>query len=88
MKLILLLGKYLPLIIQVVIAVEHTIQVPGETKAKIAAHMIQTSAALCGHTLPEEPLQKIISGLVEIFNATGVFEKTPAPLPAPTEQPK
>ncbi len=88
MKLVLLLIRYLPVIIQVVVAVEHTLQEPGETKEKIAIHMIQTCAALCGHTIPEEPLQKVISGLVEIFNATGVFSKTPPPVAPATEQPK
>ena len=86
MKLVLLFARYLPLIIQVVIAVEHTIQVPGETKEKVAVHMIQTCAGLCGRSIPDEPLRKVISGLVEILNATGVFEKTPV-VSAP-EQPK
>ena len=85
MKTLLLIAKYLPLAMGTVVAVEQTVQAPGDTKAQVALNTIQTVSAIAGQTVPEQHVQLIagiINGLVDVFNKTGVFVK------AAPEQPK
>ena len=78
MKTFLLIAKYLPMVMGTVVAVEQTVQAPGQTKAQVALNTIQTVSAIAGQTVPEKHVQliaSIINGVVDVFNKTGVFTK-------------
>ncbi len=87
MKALFLIAKYLPVVMGTVTAVEQNVQAPGKTKAAIALDTIKTAAGLVGQTVPERHVQVItglIDGIVEVFNNSGVFQKT---TPAGSEAP-
>jgi len=79
MKLLIILVKLLPLILDVVIAVEKRITQPGATKEEVAVQLVQTIAAATGHDIPDEMVQKVIVGVVDVFNTTGVFQHKSVP---------
>ena len=78
MNLLIVLVKLLPLILDVVIAVEKRIKQPGATKEAVAVQLIQTIADATGHTIPDDTLRQVITGVISTFNATGVFQKSAA----------
>ncbi len=81
MKALLLIAKYLPVVMGTVAAVEQTVQAPGQTKAQVALNTIQAASAIVGQTVPEEHVQLItglINGVVDVFNKSGIFQKTTA----------
>jgi hypothetical protein len=79
MKLLLLFIKFLPVVIDVVLAVEKiaaqaTTAPTGETKEQIAIGLVNAVADATGHTIPEDQLKRLIGGIVGVFNVTGVFK--------------
>jgi hypothetical protein len=79
MKLLIVIAKLLPVILDVVLAVEARIKRPGATKETVAMRLIQTVADATGHEIPDETLRKVIVGIVDVFNATGVFQHKSVP---------
>ena len=68
----------LPVVMGTVVAVEQTVRAPGSTKAQVALNTIQTVSQIAGEAVPEEHVQtvaRLINGVVDVFNKTGVFTK-------------
>lgn len=70
---VLLALQILPALIQTIQAIEAAIPGNGQGKAKLDA-VIQIMQAV-NDTVKQLPLEQIISTLVNLFNATGVFKK-------------
>jgi hypothetical protein len=45
----------------------------------VAVQLVQTIAAATGHEIPDETLRKVIVGIVDVFNATGLFQHKGVP---------
>lgn len=95
--------QYLPLATQTVAAVEAATKgaVPGTTKLTMSLNIIQALAQSASAAAPGSPnvqaiagLASLVTGIVQAFNATGVFSHsatTPAvtvPVPAPALVPE
>ena len=79
MKYLLTVLKYLPYVLQAVVAIEASVTAPGKTKKQIILDAILAGAKV-GETVDQATItiiSSLIDTIVTTLNAAGIFKTTP-----------